>query len=208
MTPERRAATSRGRRRECDALDRCIAAAREGQGNALVVRGEPGVGKSVLLDYLVEHSSGCRVERLAGVESEMELAFAGLHQLCAPLLDHVKKLPEPQRDALATAFGLSSGPPPSQFLVGLAVLTLLAEVGDEQPLVCAFDDVQWLDRVSAESLLFVGRRLVAEHVALVFAVREPSDHLDLSGLRRTGCGTPQRHRFPCLAGRCDAWADG
>jgi DNA-binding CsgD family transcriptional regulator len=188
VTPERRAATLRGRRRECDALDRCVASARAGQGNALVLRGEPGVGKSALLDYLVERSSGCRVERLAGVDSEMELAFAGLHQLCAPMLDHLKTLPDPQRDALETALGLSSGPPPSRFLVGLAVLTLLADVGDEQPLVCAIDDVQWLDRVSSESLLFAARRLLAEHVALVFAVREPSEHLDLSGLSELAVG--------------------
>ena len=147
-----------------------------------MLRGEPGVGKSALLDHLVEQSAGCHVGRLAGVESEMELAFAGLHQLCAPWLDHLDALPKPQREALATAFGLSAGPPPSQFLVGLAVLTLLTEIGETQPLVCAIDDAQWLDRVSAQSLVFAGRRLLAEHVTLVFAVREPADQIDLSGL--------------------------
>ena len=183
-----RASSLRGRQRECEALERCIAGARDGHGNALVLRGETGVGKSALLDYLVERSSGCRVERLAGVESEMELAFAGLYQLCAPLLGDLKKLPDPQRDALATALGLSSGPPPNQFLVGLAVLTLLAEVGEVQPFVCAVDDAQWLDQVSAASLLFAARRLVAEHVTLVFAVRESSNHLDLTGLSELAVG--------------------
>jgi DNA-binding CsgD family transcriptional regulator len=183
-----RANSLRGRQRECEALERCIEGARDGHGNALVMRGEPGVGKSALLDYLVEQSAGCRVERLAGVESEMELPFAGLNQLCAPLLGDLKKLPEPQRDALATALGLSSGPPPSQFLVGLAVLTLLAEVGEEQPLVCAVDDAHWLDQVSAASLLFAARRLVAEHVTLVFAVRDPSEHLDLTGMSELAVG--------------------
>jgi DNA-binding CsgD family transcriptional regulator len=182
------ASSLRGRQRECEALERCIAGARDGHGNALVLRGEPGVGKSALLDYLVERSAGCRVGRLAGVESEMELAFAGLNQLCAPLLGDLNKLPDPQRDALATALGLSSGPPPSQFLVGLAVLTLLAEVGEEQPFVCAVDDAHWLDQVSAASLLFAARRLVAEHVTMVFAVRERSDHLDLAGLGELAVG--------------------
>src|SRR5262245_6287205 len=117
----------------------------------------------------------------------MELAFAGLHQLCTPLLGHLHAIPVPQRDALATALGLSSGPPPNQFLVGLAVLTLLADVGEEQPLVCAIDDAQWLDRVSAASLLFAARRLMAEHVTLVFTVRDPND-LDLSGLSQLAVG--------------------
>jgi DNA-binding CsgD family transcriptional regulator len=161
--------------------------ARDGHGNALVLRGEAGIGKTALLDFLVERSTRCRVERVAGVESEMELAFAGLHQLCTPLLGHLDAIPVPQRDALATALGLSLGPSPNQFLVGLAVLTLLAEVGEEQPLVCAVDDVQWLDRVSAASLLFVARRLMAEHVTLVFAVREPN-YLDLSGLSQLAAG--------------------
>ena len=110
----------------------------------------------------------------AGVESDMELAFAGLHQLCAPMLDRLDRLPGPQRAALATAFGLSSGNPPDRFLVGLAVLSLLADVAEEQPLVCLVDDAQWLDRVSAQTLAFVARRLLAERVAVVFAVREPT----------------------------------
>src|SRR6202789_3157548 len=116
-----------GRRSECETLDRLVAGAKEGNGQILVVRGEAGVGKTALLDYLVESASGCRVARVVGDESEMELAFAGLHQFCSPMLDHLDRLPEPQRGALTTAFGLTTGDPPDRFLVGLAVLSLLAE---------------------------------------------------------------------------------
>jgi hypothetical protein len=158
-------------------LDRLIDAVRAGEGRALVVRGEPGVGKTALLDYLVEHASGCRVARAAGVEAEMELAYAGLHQLLAPMLDRLDRLPGPQREALWTAFGLSSGSAPDRFLVGLAVLSLLADVAEEHPLLCLVDDEQWLDQASAEVLGFVARRLVAESVGLVFAARVPSDEL-------------------------------
>lgn len=137
----------------------------------LVLRGEPGVGKSALAEYLVESAAGCRILRAAGVESEMELAFAGLHQLCVPMLGQLDRLPEPQRDALGIAFGMRAGSAPDRFMVGLAVLSLLAEVAEERPLVCVVDDAQWLDRVSAQTLAFVARRLLAERVALVFAVR-------------------------------------
>jgi DNA-binding CsgD family transcriptional regulator/tetratricopeptide (TPR) repeat protein len=143
----------------------------------LVVRGEPGVGKTALLEYLAEQASGCRVARAAGVESEMELAYAGVHQLCAPMLARLQRLPGPQREALGTAFGLSSGPAPDRFLVGLATLSLLADVAEEHPLLCLVDDAQWLDRATAQILAFVGRRLVAESVGLVFAARVPSDEL-------------------------------
>ena len=136
----------RGRHSECGALDRLLTSVRAGQSQVLVVRGEPGVGKSALLDYLVQSASGCRVARAAGIEYEMELAYAGLHQLCAPMLDLRERLPGPQRDALETAFGLSAKPPPDRFVVGLAVLGLLSEVAEEQPLVCVVDDAQWLDR--------------------------------------------------------------
>jgi DNA-binding CsgD family transcriptional regulator len=166
-----------GRRSESEALDRLLDAVRAGASRALVVRGDPGVGKTALLDYLVEHASGCRVARAAGVQSEMELAFAGVHQLCAPMLDRLDRLPGPQRAALATAFGVSPGLAPDRFLVGLAVLSLLAEVAEERPLVCVVDDEQWLDRASAQVLGFVARRLVAESVGLVFAARVPSDEL-------------------------------
>jgi DNA-binding CsgD family transcriptional regulator len=166
-----------GRRRECDVLDRLLDAVRGGAGRALVVRGEPGVGKTALLDYLAEHASGCRVARVAGVESEMELAFAGVHQLLTPMLDRMERLPGPQREALLTAFGIGPGSAPDRFLVGLATLSLLAEVAEEHPLVCLVDDAQWLDQASAQALAFVARRLVAESVGLVFAARVPSDEL-------------------------------
>ena len=169
-----------GRRSESDVLDELVEAVRAGESRALVVRGEPGVGKSALLEYLAEHASGCRVVRAAGVQSEMELAFAGLHQLLMPMLDHLERLPLPQRDALRTAFGVSPGSAPDRFFFGLAVLSLLSEAAEEQPLICLVDDEQWLDRASAHVLAFVARRLEAESVALVFAARVSSD--DLAGL--------------------------
>jgi DNA-binding CsgD family transcriptional regulator/tetratricopeptide (TPR) repeat protein len=157
-----------------------VADVRAGEGRALVVRGEPGVGKTVLLDYLARRASRCRVERAAGVQSEMELAFAALHQLCAPMLDHAESLPVPQREALRTAFGLSAGPVPDRFLVGLAVLGLLSETAGERPLICMVDDQQWLDHASAQALGFAARRLAADPVGLVFAARVPGE--DVAGL--------------------------
>jgi DNA-binding CsgD family transcriptional regulator/tetratricopeptide (TPR) repeat protein len=170
-----------GRRAECGALDRLLEAVRLGKSQVLVVRGEPGVGKTALLDYLVERASACRVIRAAGVESEMELAFAGLHQLCVPLLELDAALPGAQRDVLRTALGLSAGPAPDQFLVGLAVLGLMAEAAGERPLMCVVDDAQWLDHASAQALAFVARRLVAESVALVFATRGCDEMAVLAG---------------------------
>src|SRR5690348_2092458 len=169
-----------GRRAECEVLDRLLGAVRAGESRALVVRGEPGAGKTALLDYLAGRASGCRVATAAGVQSEMELAFAGLHQLCAPMLDRLERLPGPQRDALRTAFGMSAGPVPDRFLVGLAVLGLLSEMAAARPLVCLVDDEQWLDHASAQVLAFVARRLGAEAVGLVFGTRGPAD--DLAGL--------------------------
>ena len=169
-----------GRRDECAALTSLIEAVRAGQSRALVIHGEPGVGKTALLDYMIEHASGLRVARTAGVQSEMELAFAGLHLLLTPMLDRIDRLPVPQRDALSTAFGISPGPAPDRFFVGLAVLTLLSDMAEEQPLLCLVDDEQWLDRASAQVLAFVARRLQAESVGLVFAARETSE--ELSGL--------------------------
>jgi DNA-binding CsgD family transcriptional regulator/tetratricopeptide (TPR) repeat protein len=166
-----------GRLSERGVLDQFIAGVRAGEGRALVVRGEPGVGKTVLLDYLAGRASGCRVARSAGVQSEMELAFAGLHQLCVPMLDHAESLPGPQRDALWTALGLSAGPVPDRFLVGLAVLGLLSETAGERPLVCMVDDQQWLDHASAQALGFAARRLRADPVGLVFAARVPGEHV-------------------------------
>jgi DNA-binding CsgD family transcriptional regulator len=168
-------------------LDQFVAAVRAGQSRALVVSGEAGVGKSALLDYLAGQASDCRIARAAGVQSEMELPFAGLHQLCAPMLDSLQHLPAPQRDAVRTALGMSSGPAPDRFLVGLGVLSLLSEVAEEQPLVCVVDDEQWLDRASAQVLGFVARRLVAESVGMVCAVRMPSRELaGLAELRVEG----------------------
>ena len=172
----------RGRDSERDALDRLLDAVRAGRSGVLVVRGEPGVGKTALLDYALERASGCRVARASGVQSEMELVFAGLHQLCAPMLDRLEGLPGPQRDALGTAFGMARGVAPDRFLVGLAVLSLLSEVAEERPLVCLVDDAQWLDRASAQALAFVARRLLAEPVGLVFAARAPGEEQELSGL--------------------------
>jgi DNA-binding CsgD family transcriptional regulator len=166
-----------GRLRECDVLDRLLDAVRAGEGRALVVRGDPGVGKTALLDYLVEHASGCRVARAVGVQSEMELAFAGVHQLCAPMLDRLQRLPGPQQAALRAAFGLGPGSAPDRFLVGLATLGLLVDVAEEHPLVCLVDDAQWLDQASAQVLGFVARRLAAESVGLVFAARAPGEEL-------------------------------
>lgn len=177
------------RRRERDVLDRLIEAVRAGESQALVVRGDPGVGKTVLLDYLADRARGCRVARAVGVQSEMELAFAGLHQLCAPIFDHLDRLPVPQRDALRTAFGISAGPAPDRFLVGLAVLSLLSEVAGVRPLICLIDDEQWLDQASAQALGFVARRLAADPVGLVFAARVAGDELaglpmlEVDGLR-------------------------
>ena len=165
---------------ERDTLDGLVASVRGGASRALVVSGEAGVGKSALLDYLAGNASGCRVVRTAGYQSEMELAFAALHQLCAPLLDGLTRLPAPQRDALRIAFGMGLGPTPDRFLVGLAVLNLLSDAAEPQPLICVIDDEQWLDRASAQVLGFVARRLVAESVGMVFAARVPSS--DIAGL--------------------------
>jgi len=170
------------RQSECDALERLVAGVRAGQSRVLVLRGEPGVGKSALLRHLSAAAKGCRIARATGVESEMELTFAGLQALCAPMLARLELLPSPQRDALSTAFGLSAGPPPDRFLVGLAVLNLLADAAEEQPLVCIVDDAHWLDRVSAQTLAFVARRLLAERIGLVFALRDSTDSHVLEGL--------------------------
>src|SRR5246500_1746490 len=167
----RRASGLTDRRAECSVLDRLVYAVLAGASRVLVVHGEPGVGKSALLDYLSGRAAGCRVARATGVESEMELAFAGLHQLLSPMLDRIDRLPGPQREALRTAFGLRAGPVPDRFLVGLAVLGLVSEVAGERPLICVVDDEQWLDRASVQALGFAARRLAADPVGLVFAAR-------------------------------------
>src|SRR5215216_148456 len=165
----------RGRRDDCVVLDGLLEGVRGGRSGVLVVRGEAGVGKTALLEYAIEAGSDLRVLRAVGVESEMELAFAALHQLCASTLDLLERVPGPQREALETTFGLSAGAVPDRFLVGLAVLSLLSEAAEERPLLCVVDDAQWLDRASAQALVFAARRLLAESVVMLFAAREPSD---------------------------------
>jgi DNA-binding CsgD family transcriptional regulator len=184
-----------GREREREVLDRLLESARGGRGGVLVVVGEPGVGKTALLDYAVAAGREFRVARSVGVEGEMELAFAALHQLCLPFLELIEHLPPPQRDALAVAYGLSAGSAPDPFLVGLAVLGLLSEAAEGQPLLCVVDDAQWLDSASARALAFVARRLLAEKLALLFATREFGDAL---------AGLPELHVDPL--GRRDARA--
>jgi DNA-binding CsgD family transcriptional regulator len=178
-----------GRSSECALLGDLLSSIRRGESRSLVVRGEAGIGKTALIEYLVASASEMTIVRAAGVESEMELAYAGLHQLCAPLLDQLSGLPAPQRQALDIVFGFSSGPAPDRFLVGLAVLSLLSETAEQRPLLCVMDDAQWLDQTSALTLAFVARRLLAEPVGIVFAAREPGHELqrlpqlDVHGVR-------------------------
>src|SRR3954468_16871544 len=189
MVTEGPAEVLHDRRGEREVLDRLLAAVRGGQSRVLVMTGEAGVGKTALLESAIESASGFRVMRAGGVESEMELAFAALQQLCAPMLDRLDRLPGPQQKALRVAFGLRAGNAPDRFLVGLAVLSLFSEVAEEQPLVCVVDDAQWVDRVSAQALVFVARRLLAESVALLFATREAGEELTgLPGLVVEGLG--------------------
>lgn len=170
-----------GRATECRTLDELIAAARSGNSQVLVLRGEAGVGKTALLRHVMERASGFRCVSLAGIQSDMELAFAGLQQLCAPLIAHADDLPRPQREALAVAFGSGVGPTPDRFLVGLAVLSLIAAAAHDEPLLCIVDDAQWLDQVSVQTLGFVARRLLAEPVAVVCATRDSGTEV-LAGL--------------------------
>src|SRR4051794_10819465 len=171
-----------GRHVECEALDGLVRSVSGGTSRTLVMRGDPGVGKSALLAYVAERAKRCRIVHTIGVESEMELAFAGLQQLCAQLMDRLERLPAPQRDALATAFGLRAGEAPDRFLVSLAVLGLLAEAAEHAPVICLIDDAQWLDRASSQVLAFVARRLLAEPVGLVFASRQLNHDDELHGL--------------------------
>ena len=166
-----------GREQECMLLDDLVSSVRRGESRSLVLRGEAGIGKTALLEHLVGSAPDLSVVRATGVESEMELAFAGLHQLCAPLLGRLGRVPTPQQDALRIVFGLVSGPAPDRFLVGLAALSLISEAAEERPLLCVVDDAQWLDKASALTLAFVARRLLAEPVGLVFAARELGEEL-------------------------------
>src|SRR4051794_4785989 len=197
-----------GRRDEQQMLDRLLDGARSGRGGVLVLRGEAGVGKTALLDYLAERASGCELARATGVQADMELAFSALQQTFASMLGPLERLPDPQREALAVAFGLRTGPAPDRFLVGLAVLGLLAEIAEARPVVCVVDDAQWLDRASAQTLAFVARRLLGESVALVFAVREPSEDQIFAGLPELvvrGLSDEEARRVlaPVIRGRLD-----
>src|SRR3954447_13185572 len=174
------APTLRGRSEERAVLDGLLAGSHEGHSGVVVLRGGAGFGKTALLEHAVGSASDLRVLRAVGVESEAELAFAALHQLCAPVLDGLDRLPGPQRDALAITFGLEGGPAPDRFLVSLATLNLLSEVAQERPLLCAIDDAQWLDRPSAQVLTFVARRCQTESVVILFSARTPT--AELAGL--------------------------
>ena len=167
----------RGRASECALLEDLVSAIRRGESRSLVLRGEAGIGKTALLEHLIASASDLMVVRAVGVESEMELAYASLHQLCAPLLDRLDRLPVPQRQAMEIVFGISVGGAPDRFLVGLAVLSLFAAVAEERPLLCVVDDAQWLDQTSGQTLAFVARRLLAEPVGIVFGAREPGEEL-------------------------------
>jgi DNA-binding CsgD family transcriptional regulator len=172
----------RGRSRERERLGQLLTGIRSGRSGVLVVRGEAGIGKTALLEQLVDRAAGCKVARATGVQADMELPFAGLQQLFGPVLGSLERLPAPQREAVEVAFGLRSGPAPDRFEVGLAMLALLTEVAEQEPIVCIVDDAQWLDQTSARTLAFVARRLMAESVALVFAVREPAEEQTFAGL--------------------------
>src|SRR5918997_3489009 len=167
---------------ERELLDTLLADALAGRSAALVLVGEPGVGKTALLHYAARQARGFRVAQVTAVGAEMELPFAGFHQLCAPMLDQLDSLPPPQRDALRVALGLKAGNPPDRFLISLAALSLLSAVADERPLLCLVDDAQWLDDASAQVLTFVARRLLAESIAIVFALREPARAPPFEGL--------------------------
>ena len=164
------------REQERRELDRLLACSRDGLSGVLVLRGEAGIGKTALLEHAVESAADMHITRVIGVESEMELGFAGLHQLVMPFLDGLGSLPGPQREALGSVFGLAAGPAPDRFLVGLATLTLITEAAVERPVLCVIDDAQWLDRASAAVLGFVARRLLADRVGMLFAIRDGEPH--------------------------------
>ncbi len=198
-----------GRTSEREALDGLLARVRKGESEVLAIRGEPGIGKSALLRYAARQASGFRVAELTAVEAEMELPFAGVHQLCATMLDRLGTLPVPQRDALSVALGLAAGEVPERFLLGLAVLNLLAAVAEERPLLCLIDDAQWLDVASSQILGFVARRVRAESVAIVVAARTPAAVPDFEGLPELHLdGLPQQNARALLrtvvTGRLDS----
>jgi predicted ATPase len=196
----------RGRREERAALAGLLEEARAGRSGVLVLRGEAGVGKTALLERAIASASDVRLLRAVGVESERELAFAALHQLCAPVDDFADRLPAPQREALEITFGVSAGAAPDRFLVALATLSLFSEAAQERPLLCVIDDAQWLDRASAQALGFVARRLLAEPVALLFAARETTDAFaDLPELHIEGLDDAEARKLlaSVIPGRLD-----
>src|SRR3954449_8333610 len=196
--PVQRPPAFMGRSGERDVLDRVLETARGGQSAVLVIRGEAGIGKTALVRYAARQAAGFRVAQIAGVEAEMELPFAGLHRLCAPMLGRLDALPDPQQNALRVSFGLSSGDAPDRFLVALAALTLFAEIAEQQPLLCLVDDAQWLDAATSQVLGFIARRLLAEAVAIVFTVRDPSDERELAGLPELSLGGLQADEASAL----------
>ena len=198
-----------GRTGEREVLDAMLSSVRGGESKVLVIRGEAGIGKTALLRYAARQSSGFRVAELTAVEAEMELPFAGVHQLCATMLDRLDALPAPQRDALGVALGLAAGGVPDRFLVGLAVLSLLAAAAEERPLLCLIEDAQWLDAASSQIFGLVARRVRAESLAIVVAVREPAaahDFDGLSELRLEGLLAQDAHALlrGMLSGRLDS----
>src|SRR3954470_1733299 len=198
-----------GRTSERDVLGGLLAKVRDGESEVLVIRGEAGVGKSALLRYIARQASGFRVVEVTGVEAEMELPFAGTHQLCAPMLDRLEKLPAPQRDALSVALGSAAGEVPDPFLVGLGVLSLLSTVAERRPLLCLVEDAQWLDAASSQILGLVARRVRVESVAIVVAVREPASEPDFPGLRELRLeGLSEQHARALLASVVAGRLDG
>jgi hypothetical protein len=198
-----------GRSIERDLLDGLLARVRAGESEALVIRGEAGVGKTALLRYAARQASGFQVAQLTGVEAEMELPFAGVHQLCTAIPNRIEALPAPQKGALTTALGLVGGKVPERFLVGLAMLSLLSAIADERPMLCLVEDAQWLDAASAQVVGLVARRVRAESVAIVVAVREPADGHDFDGLPQLRLeGLPEQDAGTLLAsvvtGRLDS----
>src|SRR3954452_13971195 len=190
-----------GRAREREIIDRLLANVRSGQSGVLVIRGDAGIGKTALLQYAAQEAPDFRIAEIAGVESEMELAFAGVHQLCAPMFERLDALPEPQRNALSVALGLRSGTAPDRFLVALAVLSLLSAVADERPLLCLVEDAPWLDDASGQAVGFGARPLLAESLAIVFAVREPNTKRAFDGLREVPlAGLDEEHARDLLTG--------
>src|SRR3954469_24188039 len=194
-----------GRTSERQRLDGVLAHARDGQSAVVVIRGPPGIGKTALLRYGGRQASGLRVAQVEGVQAEMELPFAGLHRLCAPMFDRLKALAEPQQNALRVALGLSSGDAPNRFLVALAVLNLLCATAGKRPLLCLVDDAQWLDAASVQALGFVARRLLAEAVAVMFSLRAaPAGGTPSGCCSRGGGRSPPARSTACRSCRSKA----